>query len=485
METSMADETSKDGTAAGSSASSPVAATAGNAPLEEVRIIEEIVVKPATHAALSPTPVTASAAATEKPAAPPPAPEKAPEAVASRPVAPVEIPVIPSQTSAEKTAETPPLNRTPEEFAKEQDAIAKILKEIKLPERRLPSDAPPSAQTVFDTALAGEVDHATGEKKQGSATLPSPTPAPFPRPPEKNGTGLAATIVSPLRTLKNDLQTIIRVKKISLVRAAALESEKHRGGTDPERSEVQKNQVRRRSAILFAVAIFLVLGAAAFFGVFLIMGERAGIPAETSQSAILFAENGVPFPLTSASSIELKRILAQARLGGGGTLGSITRIIPTVSETTAEGTPTGRPATLEEFLRAIGARAPEELYRALPQDFFFGIHTVDENAPLFVIPVASYERAFASMLRWEETLNADLSPVFTPVPDQVIGSGGLPEKRRFEDVVMRNYDVRVLKDDAGTIELYYSFPTRELLVIAESPYSFTEILSRLRAERKL
>ena len=50
---------------------------------------------------------------------------------------------------------------------------------------------------------------------------------------------------------------------------------------------------------------------------------------------------------------------------------------------------------------------------------------------------------------------------------------------------MRNYDVRVLKNDAGGIELYYSFPTQNILIIGESPYSFTEILSRLRAERKL
>ncbi len=50
---------------------------------------------------------------------------------------------------------------------------------------------------------------------------------------------------------------------------------------------------------------------------------------------------------------------------------------------------------------------------------------------------------------------------------------------------MRNYDVRALKDDAGQIQLYYSFPTRDILIIAESPYSFGEILSRLRADRRL
>jgi len=50
---------------------------------------------------------------------------------------------------------------------------------------------------------------------------------------------------------------------------------------------------------------------------------------------------------------------------------------------------------------------------------------------------------------------------------------------------MRNYDARALKDDAGQIQLYYSFPTRNILIIAESPYTFAEVLSRLQAERRL
>ena len=89
------------------------------------------------------------------------------------------------------------------------------------------------------------------------------------------------------------------------------------------------------------------------------------------------------------------------------------------------------------------------------------------------------------MLEWEDMINADLIPAFTSVPDTEAGADGLIKKRQFEDVVMRNYDVRALKDDAGTIQLYYSFPTRNILIIAESPYSFAEVLSRLRAERKL
>ena len=89
------------------------------------------------------------------------------------------------------------------------------------------------------------------------------------------------------------------------------------------------------------------------------------------------------------------------------------------------------------------------------------------------------------MLGWEDVLNADLAPVFTSVSNLITDSNGIPSKRTFRDLVMRNHDVRALIDDAGEIQLYYSFPSQRMLVIAESPYSFTEILDRLQAGQKL
>ena len=160
-------------------------------------------------------------------------------------------------------------------------------------------------------------------------------------------------------------------------------------------------------------------------------------------------------------------------------------VIPVVVELSDDGSAIQKPATLTEFFAAIGATAPESLMRALGEEFFFGIHTVDKNAPILVIQVESYDRAFDGMLTWESSMNGDLSPIFAAVPRLVMGTDGIQVERTFTDLVMRNYDVRALKDDAGVIQLFYSFPTRDLLVIAESPYTFTEILSRLQAGRRL
>lgn len=306
------------------------------------------------------------------------------------------------------------------------------------------------------------------------------------RPPTTPGN--SQQVVTPVHTLKDDLQDVVREKKISLVRAAALEEDKHRG-QEPfvtQRSEILERRGRRTRAILFVAIILFVLGALALGGVLYVESQKStATTAQNTKSSILFAEQTVSFPLSNQSPRDLKELLAQARAAAAGSLGSITRIVPTMMQTNPDGSASQLPVTLQQFFTALGIQAPDELMRAVGPDFFFGIHTVDKNAPIFVIPVTSYDHAFAGMLVWEPNMNADLEPIFTAVPALTVGSDGLPVARTFSDGILQNYDVRELKDDQGNVELYYSFPTPNLLVIAESPYSFTEILSRLQAERKL
>ncbi len=237
-------------------------------------------------------------------------------------------------------------------------------------------------------------------------------------------------------------------------------------------------------AILITIVLLLVLGLGALASVYYIALLQSTPSAPVQNGAIVFAEQTYTYPIPKDSAQSIKATLAQAR-DTGGTLGSLMHVIPAVTEPNADGVAVQRPATLVEFFEAIGARPPESLVRALGDSFFFGIHTVDKNAPILVIQVNSYDRAFDGMLTWEKSINGDFAPIFASVPRLVMGADGIQIERAFTDIVMRNYDVRALKDDAGVIQMYYSFPTRDLLIIAESPYTFTEILSRLQAGRRL
>ena len=421
-------------------------------------------------AADAPLPKIETAASARPPITnPTPAPKRTPE------------PSIPPVASAPRSAPaTPAAPAAPAAPQPAQADFAKILSGVKLPERRsdpLAAQAKPATQfevKQYDTALSADV-RAAEEAAHANAPAPAAKPAEQP-------------MIEAVHTLKDDLQQVVHDQNITAVRAATLEEEKrHRQrAEEPEIATARTQGSRRMFAILFSVVLLLLLGGGALWGVFAV--EQAQQTAGTkplAPSSILFAENTVAFPLGSQSASALKQTLAQARTASTAPLGSITRIVPTIATTNADGTTGSRPATFAEFMQAIGAHPSDELLRALSPDFFFGIYTVDTNAPILVIPVTSYDHAFAGMLNWEPTLNADLSPVFTALPPQTTGPNGLPTTRSFQDVVMRNYDVRALEDDSGSIMTYYSFPTQNVLIIAENAHTFPEILSRLQANRQL
>lgn len=373
------------------------------------------------------------------------------------------------------------LDLTPSSPGAIGDDIAKILEDVKLPERR---GSASSSRTIENKAASIDSELASAIAQEGNMpAMPEPSAAITSAPPSEQSADPNA--VSAVHTFKDDLQHVVRDEKVSFIRAASLEEDRRARKGSAVRSEAAEHRSRRLFGVLFGSLLLLVLGGAALFGVYTVMIQKAAAPAATSSSSILFAEQSVAFPIDGQSASDLKQALAQARGSTQGALGSIIQIIPTVSTTSPSGQVATRPATLSEFMAAIGANPPPDLLRALSDQFFFGFHTVDTEAPLFVIPVTSYDHAFAGMLAWESTMNADLAPIFTAVPTMTTDSNGLPTTRTFQDDVMRNYDVRELKNDAGQVELYYSFPTQNILVIAESPYSFTEILSRLQAAREL
>lgn len=382
--------------------------------------------------------------------------------VGSLPKAPqVPVPEIPLPQKSFSA----PLDLSHAESGAIAGEIAKILDEVKLPERK---DARGAVDIPKVVAMPKE---APTEKAVSTTIGASPPNDP--------------SALTSLHTLKDDLQSVVRDQKISVVRAAALEEDRRARQAPTQKIGAHTAQNRRTRGILIVVGVLALLGFAAIAGVFMIQDERGNSnAAHIETGSLLFSEQTIPFPMERREPQEIKRLLADARTSAALTLGAITRIAPTIESVDAEGVAMTRLATTQEFLEGIGAGAPDELLRALSSEFFFGFHTVDENAPILIVPVSSYERAFAGMLAWEETMNAGFSPIFTNMPALIL-EDGLLKKRPFVDLVMKNYDVRALEDDSGEVQLYYSFPTREILVIAESPYSFTEILSRLRADRQL
>ncbi len=417
------------------------------------------------------------------------------------PIKPIEKPVAETTATAKVPVPVPPPVVKPAPLPKTGDAIAddvglvipkatakppdhvpsemqKLLKDIKLPEKR---DFKPAGERKIaqpddvqkaeklDDILAAHITENNTPEPAGPATVPNQNV--FHEEME----------ISSVHTLKHDLQHVVQEQKMSVVKAVALEQEKK---ARMERVVEPPRPPSRAPSYILMSLVFLILGIGALGGVYYIaMVQSAPGPAPID-SSLVFAEQTVAFPLSNDAPQSLRTQIALARTSSG-TLGSLTHIVPTVTVTDQNGSRSEREATLGEYFEALSIEPPENLMRALGDSFFLGVHTVDKNAPILVIKVVSYDRAFDGMLSWEKNMNGDLSPLFVGIPRLVMGQDGIQIQRQFTDLVMRNYDVRALKDDDGVIQMYYSFPTRDLLIIAESPYTFTEILSRLQAGRRL
>lgn len=291
-----------------------------------------------------------------------------------------------------------------------------------------------------------------------------------------------------IRTFRNDLTTLVRVNKVSLVKAAALEQEKNRGKktiAEQEGAQVDRRKYTKIFMIVGVIAVLVLLGSLALGAVFFIQSQRTSTVSVAPETSIMFAEQTVSLPLTGSRARDILNQLAQARAQAVFTLGSVTRIVPVFVETNSNGATVERPASFIEFLNAINAQLPVGLETSFMDEFFLGFHTIDKNTPVIVVPVSSYERAFGGMLAWEKTINDDFAPFFSAVPHETTDAEGNLVLGRFEDIIVRNYDVRALKNRNGEIKMLYAFPTRGVLIIAESTHSFDEALSRLRAERRI
>src|SRR3989338_1159114 len=402
-----------------------------------------------------------------------PKPEIAPAApLAADKPAPLELPAPPQ----EQKKDMPP-------------EMSELLAKIKLPARiDLAKEGilpPEKAGRVFDTALMGESSQKTEVKSAETPPIQAAKEIPS---QEKDVPSEKPSLVSSLRTLKDDIEHTVRDKNISLVRTAAFEQEKrHRAHGEEAPAVVDPALERQRKSVFIVslIAFLFLSGIAALFYIYIRVGEDQITAASPIEIPIIFAERTIPFPMDTLSDIDIKRYISQALKITDSSLGSITRIVPQTAIAGEKGEGGAEPATIQSFFSAINAPITPELSRALKGDFFLGIHTIDKNVPIFIVPVSSYERAFAEMLKWENSINADLVPIFTPVPRQTLDESGLLVDREFRDVVIKNYDVRALVDDSGNIQMLYAFPARTILIITESPNSFVEILSRLRASRQL
>jgi hypothetical protein len=332
--------------------------------------------------------------------------------------------------------------------------------------------------------------------------------------------------VRPMRTFRDDIANVVERRKISLVSAiAAEEDERSRKKTLEDTPKQTSGGLSSGAYFMLGMStVLFVVGAVVLGGYALFFNEtpEVGVPS-TSLPTLVFTEMQTQLDITGMNRNATMAALQSEKDRVNMRLGALTAIHPIVQ---SEGY---QLVSAQMLLQTLESRAPQPLVRALAPYFVFGVHEFDGNEPFFIFKTEAYEIAYAGMLEWEPLMSIDLSPLFgrvslmrslSPIEESAsdtlpgfvapssttpqaststsseetslafVGSESAPEvpgakftPGRFEDAVIRNKEVRVLKDDSGKIQLIYSFLDPSTIIITTNEYTFIEIQSRYSSRR--
>jgi len=151
---------------------------------------------------------------------------------------------------------------------------------------------------------------------------------------------------------------------------------------------------------------------------------------------------------------------------------------------------TRRLVSANEFVTLANFKIPDIIKRTLLPDYMVGMFSYSgQNLPFIIIKTSYFENAYAGMLEWEKNMEDDMRILFR-LEGYNNGGGILAELtpssfRKFEDDVINNKDVRLLRADNGKVILLYGIIDKETIVITVSDPAFKEIITRLNQEKSL
>lgn len=402
-----------------------------------------------------------------------------------------------------------------------QGSINEIVEERKEPAFR----SPVSLRDSFESRPAPEAPAISSEINAVADPVQTPTPeAPtlvpatelYREPIEVAPTAPAAATTFTLQPLSpQPLQTYAsnfsdRIDRDNASAFAVLAAEQDAGRSTP----IQDEPVRRRInlAPIIGGVIFVLLGGAGAFGAYqLVMTVRETPFIALSVPSIVSADEYKELEGSGTTLVEALVSTANTGLVSGNVLVTYT----TIAASSEEGGFITKPSGGDTFIRALQLNAPDILLRNITDRSTVGVvRAGQETRPFFALRVESYERTYAGMLTWEPLLFSSLSRLFplhqvsvpaieepidtesvstttattstaiatsTPTIPPVAPSQAIA-RTRFEDMVIDNKDVRVLKDTNNQTLLLYGYADKRTLIIARDEAAFRALINRLKPE---
>ncbi len=268
-----------------------------------------------------------------------------------------------------------------------------------------------------------------------------------------------------LRTMKYDAEHYLKNKHVSFLDLVA-DEQKRKTAQPFEFKEKISEAAWFRAVLGLILLVFLGVGG---YAVFIYLSTRPVLPGSEAPQARSF----VP--------VEAREIITVRE---GDRAGLLNKLAATYRDRLPAGSirhvvlrfeRPGKEAwfvTLEEFFATLDFKPPPGLTFSFANTFDFLIYYTTNGAHAgLVLEPNNYERALGHMRAWEPTMILDLKMFYI---DRAVS----PTSRLFEDLVIKNIDVRTLPlDDAPALS--YAFFARRLMLLTTSNEFMEVLINRL------
>jgi len=134
-------------------------------------------------------------------------------------------------------------------------------------------------------------------------------------------------------------------------------------------------------------------------------------------------------------------------------------------------------STTESFFAALNTQAPSWFIRSLSPEFTLGYKSGTETRGFLILKTTSYDNGFAGMLKWEGDIAQDLAGILAPLDVST------SSEKAFADSIVKNKNVRELKNADGSSVLVYTVFDRETIIIARDESLLQELFTKLSSSR--
>lgn len=267
-----------------------------------------------------------------------------------------------------------------------------------------------------------------------------------------------------LRTFQGDMQEHIEVKKETVATIALAEQKKKIERNEPTYTEPEMRSERSGSSLFVILGILaLTVGGVIMGGLYFLKTENEATLPTTIEKTII-------------SYTEKKDIVLQTV--------DVSTLASTLLQQQSSFKPAVNNVLYTSFTHDGSPVDPINLYRLVAQDAgdalkrnivgaMFGVYSYDSNEIFMILQPDDFGIVYSGMLEWESALGANLSPFFPLLRQHLITNPSV-----FTDETYKNKDVRVIRNENGSVVLLYGFIDKDTLVITANERIFEAILNR-------